>query len=67
MPGATGTTATAPSKAAGSTTLSGAPTSEFSEDAYGRERHPGVLSPHDDEPAVSGWGGYEDEDGMGML
>ena len=66
MPVATGTMAPAPSKA-GTTTLSGASTSEFSEDAYGRERHPGVLSPHDDEPAVSGWGGYEDEDGMGML
>jgi RNA-binding protein 26 len=66
VPGASGTMAATPSKA-GSTTLSGAPASELSEDAYGRERHPGVLSPHDDEPAVSGWGGYEDEDGMGML
>jgi hypothetical protein len=51
----------------GTTTPSGAPTSELSEGAYGREQHPGVLSPHDDEPAVSGWGGDEYEDGVGML
>jgi hypothetical protein len=42
-------------------------TSEFNEDDYGRE-HAGRHSlHHDEEPAVIGWGGYEDEDGMGML
>jgi hypothetical protein len=40
---------------------------EFSEQTYGRDRHSGVHSLHDDEPAVIGWGGDEDEDGMGML
>ena len=33
---------------------------------YGRE-HSGIHSLNDEEPAVSGWGGYEEEDGMGML
>ena len=57
---ATGTTVATPDKAR-PTALSSAPTPEFSGEAYGREQ------PHDEEPAVSGWGGYEDEDGMGML
>lgn len=46
--------------------MSGAPLSEFSEETYGREQRSGVHSLHDDEPAVIGWGG-DDEDGMGML
>jgi len=46
---------------------SGAPSTQFGEEAYGREKHSGVHSPLDFEPAVSGWGGDEDEDGMGML
>jgi len=54
-----GATAT-PSK---TTTLSDAPASEFNDEVFGRE----PSSVHDEEPAVSGWGGYEDEDGMGML
>lgn len=61
----TGSTEATPSKA-GTTKVSGAP-SEFSEEAYGREQRSGVHSLHDDEPAVIGWGGDEDEDGMGML
>jgi len=47
--------------------VSGAPLSGLSEETYGREQHSGVHSLHDDEPAVSGWGGDVDEDGMGML
>ena len=47
--------------------MSGAPLSEFREVTYGREQRSGVHSLHDEEPAVSGWGGDEDEDGMGML
>ena len=47
--------------------MSGAPLPEFSEETYGREQRSGVHSLHDDEPAVSGWGGDVDEDGMGML
>ncbi|KAI0271515.1 hypothetical protein BC834DRAFT_859977 [Gloeopeniophorella convolvens] len=34
-------------------------------DEYGREQV--MHSPREEEPAVSGWGGDEDEDGMGML
>jgi RNA-binding protein 26 len=58
---AAGATAT-PSK---TTTRSDAPASEFNEE-YGREPL-SVHSLHDEEPAVIGWGGDEDEDGMGML
>jgi len=66
----TGSTEAAPSKAGTTTTtttVSGAPSSGLSEETYGREQHSGVQSLQDDEPAVSGWGGDEDEDGMGML
>ncbi|KAI9512644.1 hypothetical protein F5148DRAFT_992132 [Russula earlei] len=60
-PAATGAT---PSK---STTLPGAPTSEYVEEEYSREHYPVAHLVHEEEPAVSGWGGDEDEDGMGML
>jgi len=63
-PSASGATPTAQSN---ESTQSGASTSEFGREGYGREQHPGVLSPHDEELAVSGWGGDEYEDGMGML
>ncbi|KAI0296585.1 hypothetical protein BC826DRAFT_1003763 [Russula brevipes] len=37
-------------------------------EVHSRGQHSGVHSlHHDEEPAVSGWGGDEDEDGMGML
>jgi len=64
-PVVTGPTPATPSKSG--TTLFGAPSSQFGEETYDRGQHSGILSPHDDEPAVSGWGGDEDEDGMGML
>jgi len=57
-PGPSGATPATPSKVA---TPSVAPTSEFGERVYGREQLP------EEEPAVSGWGGDEYEDGMGML
>lgn len=36
------------------------------DEAYSRD-HSSLHTPNDEEPAVSGWGSYEDEDGMGML
>jgi hypothetical protein len=49
-------------------TQSGASAPEFGQEEYGRGKQPGgVHSLHDEEPAISGWGGDEDEDGMGML
>jgi len=56
-PSAGGPTAAPQSEA---TTLPGASTSEFGQEEYGHEQH-------HEEPAVIGWGGDEDEDGMGML
>ena len=51
--------------AAGATTALSKSTPDFSNDEYGRE-HSSIDAPNDEEPAVSGWGGDE-EDGMGML
>lgn len=36
------------------------------DEAYNRD-HSSLHTLNDEEPAVSGWGSYEDEDGMGML
>jgi hypothetical protein len=64
MPSTSGAAAAAQSD---ESTQPGASTSVFGQEDYGREQHPGVHSLHDAEPAVSGWGGDEYEDGMGML
>jgi len=56
-----------PTSAAGATTAQSKTTPDFSNDQeYGRE-HSGIHTLNDEEPAVSGWGGDVDEDGMGML
>jgi hypothetical protein len=60
-----GVTATSSKTSTSITTLPDGPASEFN-DEYGRE-HSSMHSLHnDEEPAVIGWGGDE-EDGMGML
>ncbi|KAI0307595.1 hypothetical protein B0F90DRAFT_1675092 [Multifurca ochricompacta] len=56
-----GVRAAAPSK-----TLPGALSSGLNDEEYGHVRS-SMPSLHDEEPAVNGWGGDEDEDGMGML
>jgi hypothetical protein len=59
--GPTGT----PSKMTASTTNE--PASGFNDEVYGGEHSRTHPLHRDEEPAVSGWGGDEDEDGMGML
>jgi hypothetical protein len=52
---------------AGATTAQSKITPDLSNgEEYGREPS-GVHTLNDEEPAVSGWGGDEEEDGMGML
>ncbi|KAH9049466.1 hypothetical protein EDB84DRAFT_1037590 [Lactarius hengduanensis] len=52
---------------AGATTAPPKATPDVSNDeGYGREQ-PTIHTLNDEEPAVSGWGGDEEEDGMGML
>ena len=50
---------------ASATTAQSKSTPDFGNDEYGRE-HSSIDALNDEEPAVSGWGGDE-EDGMGML
>ena len=56
-----------PTSAAGVATAPSKTTPDLSNnEEYGREQ-PSIHALNDEEPAVSGWGGDEEEDGMGML